>query len=105
MFGKDFYDLIESMMPKRKRKQSKRANKAQKCIRSDCNEPRKAGCRDACGHHYNQFEYGRRLAKARGPAALRKYERDEVAACRIGPSKRGCSCKNDYKARAIGATA
>lgn len=105
MFDREFYELIGSMMAKSVKKRTRKAAKAKKCIRKDCHDPAEPGRRDVCKKHWNQFDYGRRLAKAKGPAALRKYEREEVADGRIGPSHRGCSCKNDYKARVIGATA
>ena len=101
MFDADFYQLIESMMAKSIKRRVRRAVKAAKCIRDGCDRPAEPGCRDACKQHYNQFDYGRRIAKKQGAAALKRFEKTEVAEGRIGPSHRGSNEKNDYKLRVV----
>lgn len=102
LLGSDFYEVVEAMMTKAVKKRVKAKAKVKKCIRKDCTNPQAPGCRELCTHHSNQFEYGRKLAKKRGVTVLKKYERDEVAAGRVAPSRRGQRSTNDYKQRAQG---
>lgn len=92
-----FYDLIESLMTKTavKRVRAKR----EKCIRVDCDCPQVRGRRKLCKKHWNQFDYARKLAAARGVSVLAKFEREEVAAGRVGASRPGVRAGNDYTAR------
>ncbi len=101
LLGTEFYQLVEAMIGKTTKRRVSKARKAKKCVRTDCNEPQKPGGRGLCKCHSNKFDYARKLAKKAGRAALRKFEREEVKAGRVLPSRRGCSDKNDYKVRAI----
>lgn len=103
MFTAEFYELVTSMMATTTKRRIRKADRAKKCIVPGCCEPQVRGRRDVCKTHWNQFDYGRKLAKKKGAAALKRYEREEVRAGRIGPAHRGssCDCKNQYKTRAV----
>jgi hypothetical protein len=93
--GREFYEIVASMMTKSAIKRARKRVKVAVCIIEGCCAPQKQGGRGLCKLHWNQFDYARRLASRRGMAALRRFEREEIEAGRVAPSRRGqwsCNC-------------